>query len=100
MKKILVLLLLLSASIVVRADNEFKYTENNAGGYIFFTYSTCIYIATGERVTPNSFYVYSTNNTGQKIIEGCYEYKYPFYVINWNSGGRTVVRVETTRSIN
>ena len=95
-----VLLLSLLSAHVARADNEFKYTPNEAGGYIFFTYSTCIYIETGERVTPNSFYVYSTNRTGQKIIEGCYEYKYPFYVINWNSGGRTVVKAETTRPIN
>ena len=100
MKKILVLLALLSASIVVRADNEFKYTENNAGGYIFFTYSTCIYIATGERVSPNSFYVYSTSSTGKKIIEGCYEFKAPFYVINWNNGGRTVIKASTTKPIN
>ena len=99
MKKILVLLALLSASIVVRADNEFKYTPNEAGGYIFFTYSTCIYIATGERVTPNSFYVYSTNNTGQKIIEGCYEYKYPFYLVRWNSGKRMSVNVNTVNTL-
>ena len=101
MKKIMVsLALFLSVLTNANADNEFKYTPNEAGGYIFFTYSTCIYIATGERVTPNSFYVYSTNKTGQKIVEGCYEYKYPFYVINWNGGGRTVVRAETTHSIN
>ena len=100
MKKLLLLSLFFVFGIA-HADNEFKYTPNEAGGYIFFTYSTCIYIATGERVSPNSFYVYSTNQTGKKIIEGCYEYKYPFYVINWNgNGGRTVIKADTTRPIN
>ena len=97
---IAVLLVSLLSVHVARADNEFKYTENEAGGFIFFTYSTCIYIATGERVSPNSFYVYSTSSTGKKIIEGCYEFKAPFYVINWNNGGRTVIKASTTKPIN
>ena len=100
MRKILVSLLLLLSAAVAEADNEFKYTENEAGGFIFFTYSTCIYIATGERVSPKSFYVYSTNQTGKKIVEGCYEFKSPFYVINWNNGGRTVIKANTTKPIN
>ena len=99
MKKILVLLALLSASIAVRADNEFKYTPNDAGGYIFFTYSTCVYVQSGDRI-PNNFYVYSTNSNGKKIVDGCFEYKAPFYVINWNTGGRTVIKADSTKPIN
>ena len=98
MKK-LVLILGALLALNANADNEFKFTPNDAGGYIFFTYSTCVYVQSGERI-PNNFYVYSTNSNGKKIIDGCYEYKSPFYVINWNSGGRTVIKADTTRPIN
>ena len=98
MKKILVSLALLSVVTNVRAVNEFRYLENKAGGYIFFTYTYCVWKATGERV-PNQFYVYSTNGTGVTITDGCYEYKAPFYIINWNGGGNTSINVNNTASI-
>jgi hypothetical protein len=98
MKKILFATLMLLAGIS-HADNEFRFTPNNAGGYIFFTYSTCIYTNTGQRV-PNSFYVYSTNKSGQKVTDGCYIHKYPFYLITWNGGGNTSIEVSTTEKLN
>lgn len=98
MKKILGTLGVLLA-LNANANNEFKYTPNNAGGYIFFTYSTCVYVNTQERI-PNKFYVYSTNANGERIIDGCFEYKAPFYVIDWNNGGRTNVNANTTKPIN
>ena len=98
MKKMLVsLLLFLSAH--ASADNEFRYTPNNAGGFIFFTYSYCVYVSTNERI-PGKFYVYSTNSGGLKIQDGCYTYREPFYVIDWNSGGRTTINSKTTDPIN
>mgnify|MGYP006304210771 CR=1 FL=1 len=98
MKKIIFATLMLLASIS-HADNEFRFTPNNAGGYIFFTYSYCVYVNTQERI-PNNFYVYSTNKTGQKIIDGCYTFKSPFYLIEWNGGGRTSIEVSTTEKLN
>ena len=95
MKKILVLLLLLSASIAVKADNEWKYTPNNAGGNIFFTLSYCVYVGTNQRI-PNNFYVYTTNSNGAKTSDGCYVYKSPFYIIEWNGGGRTSINADST----
>lgn len=92
MKK--VLFALLAVSSLAHADNEMAYTTNKAGGYMFFTYSTCVYVNTGERV-PDSFYVYSTNSTGVKILDGCYRYKHPFYMIEWNKGGNTNINVNT-----
>ena len=78
-----------------KADNEMAYTTNRAGGNMFFTYSPCVYIATGERVA-DQYYVYSTDKTGQKITDGCYSYKYPFYMIQWNGkGGNTNINVNT-----
>ena len=99
MKKILVSLALLSALTVVKADNEFRYTPNDAGGYIFFTYSDCVYVNTGEKI-PKKFYVYTTNANGVKTSDGCYEYKSPFYVIDWNSGRKTNIAVSATSPIN
>lgn len=93
MKKLLLGLLLVAG--VVHANNEFRYTPNNAGGFIFFTYSPCVYVRSEERI-PNKFYVYSTNSNGVRISDGCYEYKPPFYVIDWNSGSRTNISVEST----
>ena len=94
MKKLLVsLLLCLSAH--ANANNEFRYIPNNAGGNIFFTLSYCVYLNTQERV-PNSFYVYTTNSNGAKTSDGCYVYKYPFYMIEWNGGGRTSIEVDKT----
>ena len=90
MRKLLLGLMLVSG--IASADNEMAYISNDAGGYIFFTYSTCVYINTGERV-PDSYYVYSTNNNGVKGSDGCYRYKYPFYIIKWNSGRVTNVNV-------
>ena len=94
MKKLLVsLLLCLSAH--ANANNEFRYIPNNAGGNIFFTLSYCVYLNTQERV-PNSFYVYTTNSNGAKTSDGCYVYNYPFYMIEWNGGGRTSIEVDKT----
>lgn len=97
MKKLLVSLLLVAG--VAQADNEFRYTPNNAGGYIFFTYSNCVYVNTQEHI-PGKFYVYSTNSNGQRMSDGCYAYKAPFYVIDWNSGGRTNINASSTMEIN
>lgn len=97
MKKLLLSLLLVAG--VANAENEFRYTPNNANGYMFFTTSYCVYVNTQERI-PNKFYVYSTNSNGVKISDGCYEYKAPFYVIDWNGGGRTNVAANTTSPIN
>lgn len=83
-----------------KADNEMSYTPNKAGGYMFFTFSECIYVNTGVRV-PDQFYVYSTNGSGTKIADGCYKYKYPFYLIQWNNGGSTTnINVNTVTSLN
>lgn len=93
MKKLIaVVSLLFSLSAV--ASNEMAYTYNKLGGMIFFTFSECVYLNTGNRV-PNQFYVYSTDTAGNKLIDGCYEYKYPFYFIEWNKGGRLSVNVNT-----
>lgn len=100
MKKILVSLLLCLSAHAANADNEFRYTPNNAGGYIFFTYSYCVYKETGERISDKTFYVYSTNSSGQRIQDGCYTFKHPFYVIDWNSGGRTNIVASGTLVIN
>ena len=81
-----------------RADNEMAYTVNKANGYMFFTYSPCVYINTGERVA-DSYYVYSTNSGGVKIADGCYRYKYPFYMIEWNKGGNTNINVNTVTTM-
>jgi len=77
-----------------RADNEMAYTSNRAGGSMFFTYSPCVYLSTGERV-PDQYYVYSTDKTGSKITDGCYSYKHPFYMIQWNKGGNTNINVNS-----
>lgn len=97
MKKLLLSLLLLAG--VAHADNEFRFTPNNAGGYIFFTTSPCVYLSTNERI-PNSFYVYSTNSSGIKSSDGCYKYIQPFYMIEWNGGNKTVVDSTKTEAIN
>lgn len=98
MKKFL-LALLLASSLTAHADNEFRYTANNGGGYIFFTTSYCVYLSTQERV-PGKFYVYTTNSNGVKTSDGCYAYKAPFYIIDWNSGGKTSIAVSSTSPIN
>lgn len=98
MKKILIAALML-ASGIANAENEFRYTTNNAGGYMFFTTTYCVWKATGERV-PNQFYIYSTNDNGTKIVDGCYYYKSPFYFIEWNGGGKTSILVSSTQAIN
>lgn len=77
-----------------KADNEMAYTGNNAGGSIFFTFSNCVYLNTGQRV-PNQYYVYSTNSNGVKGLDGCYYYKYPFYFVEWNSGAKLTVNVNS-----
>ena len=79
-----------------KADNEMAWTPNKAGGSMFFTYTDCVYVSTGVRV-PDSFYMYSTNETGVKIADGCYKYKYPFYLIEWNKGGTTNINVNTVK---
>lgn len=90
MKKLLVALALVSS--VAYADNEMAYTQNRLGGQIFFTYSPCVYVAT-QQLIPNQYYVYSTDTGGNKVIDGCYEYKYPFYFVEWNKGGRLSVNI-------
>jgi hypothetical protein len=97
MKKHLIVGLFLMAGIA-HADNEMAWTPNKAGGSMFFTYSPCVYIKTGVRI-PESFYVYSTNTSGVKIADGCYRYKYPFYLIEWNEGGNTNINVNTVTSL-
>lgn len=97
MKKLLISLLFVAG--VAQADNEFRYTANNGGGYIFFTTSACVYVSNQERI-PGKFYVYTTNSNGVKTSDGCYTYKSPFYIIDWNSGGRTSIAVNATSPIN
>lgn len=99
MKKLIIGAMLALTLTTANADNEFRYTPNNAGGYIFFTYSTCVYVNTQEQI-PGKYYVYSTNSSGMRISDGCYAYKAPFYVIDWNSGGRTNINASTTQEIN
>jgi hypothetical protein len=92
MKKILIALMLLAGS--AQANTEMAYTTNNAGGFIMFTFTNCVYTRSGERV-PNQFYVYSTNSNGIKGLDGCYYYKHPFYFVEWNSGAKLTVNVNT-----
>ena len=96
MNKLLIGLLLVAG--VAHADNEMAWTPNKAGGSMFFTFTECIYLNTGQRV-PDSFYVYSTDKTGVKIADGCYKYKYPFYLIEWNKGGNTNINVSTVSTM-
>jgi len=97
MKKSLLVGLMLVAGVAM-ADNELSYTPNKAGGYMIFTYTDCVWVATQQRV-PNQYYVYSTNGSGVKIADGCYEYKYPFYFIGWNKGGNTTININTVTSL-
>lgn len=97
MKKTLMMALLVLAG-AAQADNEMAWTQNNAGGYMFFTFSQCVYVESGVQV-PDSYYVYSTSNTGTKIADGCYKYKHPFYLVQWNKGGTTNVNVNTVKSL-
>lgn len=96
MHKLLFSLLLVAGA--AQADNEMAYTTNRAGGYMFFTYSECVYLNSGVRV-PDSFYVYSTNDAGTKIADGCYKYKYPFYMIEWNKGGTTNINIGNVKTL-
>ena len=77
---------------IANSANEMAWTPNKAGGSMFFTYSECVYVSSGERL-PEQYYVYSTNSTGVKIADGCYKYKHPFYLIQWNNGGTTNINV-------
>ena len=97
MKKNLLMALLLVAG-AAQADNEMAFTTNRAGGYMFFTYSNCVYVESQVRV-PDSYYVYSTSDTGTKIADGCYKYKNPFYMIEWNKGGTTNINVNNVKPI-
>jgi hypothetical protein len=96
MKKLL--LALAAVSTFAHADNEMAWTPNKAGGSMFFTYTECVYVRTGVRV-PDSYYVYSTGTSGTKIADGCYKYKYPFYMIEWNNGGNTNININTVTSL-
>lgn len=96
LKKTLLALALVSS--VAHADNEMAYIPNNAGGNIFFTFSECVYVDSGKRI-PNKFYVYSTNKNGSRGLDGCFEYRHPFYIIQWNSGGRTSINVSDVNLI-
>ena len=89
--------LLLTCSIAY-GSNEMAYTTNEAGGFIMFTYSNCVYVNTQQRV-PDQYYVYSTYSNGTKGLDGCYYYKYPFYFIEWNGGSKTSVNVNTVKPI-
>lgn len=93
MKKHLALGLILMAGIA-HADNEMAYTGNKAGGSIFFTYSSCVYVATQQRI-PDNYYVYSTDSSGNKGLDGCYSYKHPFYFVEWNNGKKLSVNVNS-----
>ena len=96
MKKVLMAALLVAGA--AQADNEMAWTPNKAGGSMFFTFSPCVYVNTGERL-PDQYYVYSTNTAGVKIADGCYKYKYPFYLIQWNNGGTTNINVNTVNAL-
>ena len=89
---------LLLVAGVAQADNEMAFTTNRAGGYMFFTYSPCVYVETQVRVA-DSYYVYSTTDSGTKIADGCYKYKHPFYMIEWNKGGTTNINVSTVKTL-
>ena len=91
--KQLIAAVLAAVSLNAVADNELAYIPNEAGGTIFFTFSQCVYVSSG-RVIPNNYYVYSTDKYGNKGSDGCYEYKYPFYLVQWNSGGRLSVNIK------
>lgn len=96
MKKLLLIAALVAAPAF--ADNEMAYTTNKLGGNIFFTYSKCVYVKTNREV-PNNYYVYSTDQNGNKVLDGCYEYKYPFYLVRWNSGANLSVNVNNIVSL-
>lgn len=96
MRKLLLGMMLVSG--IASAENEMAWTTNRAGGSMFFTFTECVYLSTGVRV-PDSYYVYSTDTTGTKIADGCYKYKHPFYLIEWNKGGNTNINVNTVRSL-
>ena len=93
MKKSLLVALFMVAG-VAQASEEMAFTQNKLGGQIFFTYSPCVYVATQQRVA-DQFYVYSTDTGGNKVVDGCYSYKYPFYFVEWNKGGRLSVNVNS-----
>ena len=93
--------LILSAVLIAgtaQADNEMAWTPNKAGGSIFFTYSPCVYLSNNQRI-PDKYYVYSTDSAGNKGSDGCYSYKYPFYFVDWNSGGKLSVNVNSVTSL-
>ena len=81
-----------------RAENEMNFVPNEAGGFIFFTYSYCVYVSNNQRV-PDSFYTYGTDSAGNRIIEGCYKYKYPFYFVNWNNGSKITINVNNVTQL-
>ena len=91
--KALLAVLLAAVSLNAVADNEMAHMANKLGGSIFFTYSKCVYVDTNVEI-PKNFYVYSTDKYGNKILDGCYEYKYPFYLVRWNSGARLSVNIK------
>ena len=97
MKKTVMAALMVMAG-AAQADNEMAYMANKLGGNIIFTYTPCVYLATGNRV-PDQFYVYGTDTVGNKVTDGCYAYKYPFYFVEWNKGGRLSVNVNSVTSL-
>ena len=96
MNKLLLALMLITTA--ANAENEFSYASNSAGGFMFFTFTPCIYVNTGARV-PNQYYMYSTGTNAVKITDGCYLYKDPFYFITWNGGGTTQINVNAVTPI-
>jgi hypothetical protein len=98
MKLRIVFLFALLIAGTANSANEMAYTGNKAGGNIIFTYTPCVYISTGQRV-PDQYYLYSTDSSGNKGTDGCYYYKYPFYFVEWNGGGKLTVNVNSITSL-
>ena len=90
MRKYLLAMLLATGN--VSAANEMAYLPNKAGGSIFFTFSGCVYKSNNQPIA-DYFYVYSTDQSGSRIADGCYQYKYPFYIVEWNTGSRSSFNV-------
>jgi hypothetical protein len=55
-------------------------------------------VSNGARV-KDQFYVYSTDSGGNRATDGCYYYKYPFYFVEWNGGGKLSVNVNSVTSL-
>lgn len=96
MRKLIFGLMLVSG--IASASNEMAYLPNKAGGSIFFTFSGCVYKSNNQPI-PDYYYVYSTDSTGTRIADGCYQYKYPFYIVDWNNGNRSSFNVNNVNAL-